>query len=224
MSKSDPPLLRLQDVSVRFGGIVALDSVSFQLELQQICGLIGPNGAGKTTIFNCLSRFYTPQMGSIVFDSREILQFPAHKMASLGIGRTFQNLALFASMSVKENILSGAHSLMRSGFITDACRWPSATREQRRFDRDVDDIVQALDLAPVQDVLISQLPFATRKRVELARALAGKPKLLLLDEPAGGLNHEEVDHLRAIILSLREKFAITILLVEHHMDSRDACV
>jgi branched-chain amino acid transport system ATP-binding protein len=218
MLASDSPLLRLRDVSVRFGGIVALDNVSFQVNAQQICGLIGPNGAGKTTLFNCLSRFYTPQTGSILFNGREILQLPAYKIASLGISRTFQNLALFASMSVKENILSGAHSLMRSGFVADGCRWPSATKEQRRFDRDVDDLVEALDLGSVQDVLISQLPFATRKRVELARALASKPKLLLLDEPAGGLNHEEVEHLRAVILSLREKFAITILLVEHHMN------
>jgi branched-chain amino acid transport system ATP-binding protein len=212
------PLLAVQDISVSFGGITALDGVSFTVGTNQICGLIGPNGAGKTTLFNCLSRLYTPNGGSISFAGRDILALPASRMAPLGIGRTFQNLALFASMTVRENILTGAHCLMRSGFVTDVLRLPFVRREEARFAQTAGELIEFLDLGPVRDTPVSQLPFGTRKRVELARALASRPKLLLLDEPAAGLNHEEVDRLRSIILSLRETFRMTVLLVEHHMN------
>lgn len=214
---SKEPLLSLQNVSVAFGGIVALSGVSFEVEAGTICGLIGPNGAGKTTLFNCLSRIYQPREGSIIFDGHDILRLPAHHMAYIGMGRTFQNLALFSSMSVAQNIMCGAHRLTTAGFFSDAVRLPFVRREEERVRRNVSGLIEFLELGAVADTLVSQLPFGTRKRVELARALAGQPKLLLLDEPAGGLNHQEVEKLRSLILAIREKFSMTVLLVEHHM-------
>lgn len=215
---SNVPLLRLQNVSVAFGGIVALSGVSFEVEAGTVCGLIGPNGAGKTTLFNCLSRIYRPHEGDITFDGHDILRMPAHRMASIGMGRTFQNLALFASMSVAENITCGAHRLMGAGFFSDAVRPPFVRREEAQVGQIVGELIEFLDLGPVADAPVSQLPFGTRKRVELARALAAQPKLLLLDEPAGGLNHQEIEKLRSLILAIREKFSMTVLLVEHHMN------
>ena len=212
------PILSVRDISIAFGGIVALDDVTFDVERGQICGLIGPNGAGKTTLFNCLSRLYTPQQGTITFDGHSILSMPASKIAPIGIGRTFQNLALFSSMTVHENALTGAHCLMRSGFLSDALRLPFVGREERKFAQIADELVSFLDLDDVRDVPVSRLPFGTRKRVELARALATSPKLLLLDEPAAGLNHEEVDNLITLIQSLRERYKVSVLLVEHHMN------
>jgi branched-chain amino acid transport system ATP-binding protein len=212
------PILSVRDVSVAFGGIVALDNVTFDVEDNQICGLIGPNGAGKTTLFNCLSRLYTPSSGTITFDGHAILSMPANKIATIGIGRTFQNLALFNSMTVHENALTGAHGLMRSGFISDALRFPFVAREERKFAQIADELISFLNLSGVRDVPVSQLPFGTRKRVEMARALATNPKILLLDEPAAGLNHEEVDDLMKIIQSLKERYKMAILLVEHHMN------
>lgn len=212
------PILSVRDISVAFGGIIALDNVTFDVQRGQICGLIGPNGAGKTTLFNCLSRLYTPSNGTITFDGHAILSMPANRIATIGIGRTFQNLALFNSMTVSENALTGAHSLMRSGFISDALRLPFVAREEHKFAEIADELISFLDLDKVRDVPVSRLPFGTRKRVEMARALATNPKLLLLDEPAAGLNHEEVDNLMTIIQSLKERYKMSVLLVEHHMN------
>jgi branched-chain amino acid transport system ATP-binding protein len=211
-------LLRIRDLSLRFGGIVALDRVSLDIGRGEICGLIGPNGAGKTTLFNCLSRLYTPDEGDINFNGGPLLEVPRHRIAALGIGRTFQNLALFRTMSVRRNILVGAHCRTHSGFLSDALRLPRVRTEERALGRRVDGLVDMLGLGPVAALSVDELPFGTRKRVELARALAGEPTLLLLDEPAGGLNHDEVEHLRALILRVRERLALTILLVEHHMN------
>jgi branched-chain amino acid transport system ATP-binding protein len=215
---SQDPILSVRDISVAFGGIVALDNVSFDVQPGQICGLIGPNGAGKTTLFNCLSRLYTPSHGTITFDGHPILSLPPDRIATIGIGRTFQNLALFNSMTVRENALTGAHSLMSAGFIADALRLPFVTREERKFAQIVDELISFLDLDKVRDVQVSELPFGTRKRVEMARALAANPKLLLLDEPAAGLNHEEVGNLMTLIHSLKERYKMAVLLVEHHMN------
>ena len=212
------PILSVRDISVAFGGIVALNEVTFDVGRSQICGLIGPNGAGKTTLFNCLSRLYTPKKGAITFDGHAILSMPANKIAKIGIGRTFQNLALFSSMTVRENVLTGAHCLMRSGFVSDALRLSFVVREEHEFAQVADKLISFLELDRVRDVPVSQLPFGTRKRVEMARALATNPKLLLLDEPAAGLNHEEVDNLMTLILSLRKRYEMSILLVEHHMN------
>ena len=211
------PLLRIRDLSLRFGGIVALDAVSFTVGRGLICGLIGPNGAGKTTLFNCLSRLYRPQSGGIAFDGRDLLAVPVHAIAALGIGRTFQNAALFASMTVRENVMVGGHCRSRGEFFANIVRLPFVAAEDKRLAERADALIDVLELSAVADTPVAALTFALRKRVELARALATAPKLLLLDEPAGGLNHEEVDRLRALILSIRQRFDLTILLVEHHM-------
>jgi branched-chain amino acid transport system ATP-binding protein len=211
------PLLVVKDVAVRFDGIVALDGISFAIEQGQILGLIGPNGAGKTTLFNCLSRLYTPTSGDILFEGRTILDRPAHRISELGIGRTFQNVALFPHLSVLDNILVGGHSKSRSDFVSDSLRLPAVRRGEAAMVREARDIIAYLDLSDVADRVVAGLPFGTQKRVELARALASQPKLLLLDEPAGGLNHDEVAGLGRLIQQIRDDREVTILLVEHHM-------
>jgi branched-chain amino acid transport system ATP-binding protein len=218
MNIARAPLLSVEGVSVRFGGIVALDDISFEVAAGQICGLIGPNGAGKTTLFNCLSRLYRVDRGAISFEGRPLLSAARYEIAQYGIARTFQNLALFRTMSVLENVMVGAHCRARGGFLADALALPLTKREERRIKERAMALVEEFGLAPVAGTLASELPFGTQKRVELARALASEPKLLLLDEPAGGLNHEEVDSLRGEIQAIRDRRGITVLLVEHHMN------
>jgi branched-chain amino acid transport system ATP-binding protein len=213
----DAHLLEVGDVALRFGGIVALDGVSFVLEEGQILGLIGPNGAGKTTLFNCLSRLYTPHRGDIRFEGRSLLDRPPHRIAEIGIARTFQNLALFPRQSVLDNVRIGGHARMRSDFLSDTLRLPAMRRQERALEELAWELLDLLDLRDVARQLPEGLPLGTRKRVELARALAARPKLLLLDEPAGGLNHEEVAELGRLVRRLREERQVTILLVEHHM-------
>ena len=203
---------------MRFGGIVALDGVSFDVYAGEIVGLIGPNGAGKTTLFNCLSRLYDYERGSIVFDGRSLQNLPRYRIAELGIGRTFQNLALFNSMSVKQNVLIGGHCRTRGGFLVNALRLPIVAREEGRLQQQTHRLIELLDLAKVAARRVADLPFGVRKRVELARALASEPKLLLLDEPAAGLNHEELEGLMTLIQRVRDDLQVTVLLVEHHMN------
>jgi branched-chain amino acid transport system ATP-binding protein len=210
-------LLSVRDVSVRFGGIVALDGVSFDVAPGQVAGLIGPNGAGKTTLFNCLSRLYVPDDGDILFEGRSILRQPRHAIPRIGIGRTFQNVALFDRMSVLDNIKVGCHSRTSTGFITNALRLPRSEPEERRITQRAEELAAFMDLEAHVRLAAGGLPFPVRKRVELARALASSPKLLLLDEPAAGLNHDEVDVLRSQIRRVRDTQRVTVLLVEHHM-------
>jgi branched-chain amino acid transport system ATP-binding protein len=210
-------LLRVQNVGVRFGGIVALDDVSFDVPSGNIVGLIGPNGAGKTTLFNCLSRLYQCGSGDILFDGSSLLAVPRHRVALIGIGRTFQNLALFRTMTVLENIMVGRHCRTQSGFFANALRLPAVAREEDATHDRARALLRMLDLESVVGARVAELPFGTQKRVELARALASEPKLLLLDEPASGLNHEEVGALGKLVRSLRDRLALTVLLVEHHM-------
>ena len=216
-AEREQALLRVQDVAVRFGGIVALDGVSFDVQPGRIVGLIGPNGAGKTTLFNCISRLYPVERGDIAFDGTSLATVPRHRIAALGIGRTFQNLALFRSMSVLENVMVGRHSRSRGGFFANALRLPYASRADRAARDAARELLALLDLERFAHAPVAALPFGTQKRVELARALAAQPKLLLLDEPASGLNHEEVGAIGALIRSLRERLKLTVLLVEHHM-------
>jgi branched-chain amino acid transport system ATP-binding protein len=190
-------LLSVANVTQRFGGIVALDDVSFDAEQGEIVGLIGPNGAGKTTAFNVITRLYTPDEGDVVFDGESLLRSPPHRVIQSGIARTFQNVELFRSLTVLDNVRVGAHA--------------------RRGEQDARDVVEYVGLGEVAGRSAQGLPFGTLKRVELARALASGPRLLLLDEPAGGLNHEEVDQLAELIRRIRKDFELTILLVEHHM-------
>jgi branched-chain amino acid transport system ATP-binding protein len=210
-------LLSVRAVSVRFGGIVALDGVSFEVAPGQIVGLIGPNGAGKTTLFNCLSRLYVPDQGDILFEGRSILRQPRHAIPRIGVGRTFQNVALFDRMSVIDNIKVGCHSRTSTGFLTNALRLPRSQPEERRITERAEELARFMDVEAHAPLPAGGLPFPVRKRVELARALAGSPKLLLLDEPAAGLNHDEVDVLRGQIRRVRDAQHVTVLLVEHHM-------
>ncbi|HKW91050.1 MAG TPA: ABC transporter ATP-binding protein [Methylomirabilota bacterium] len=202
---------------MRFGGIVALDDVSFDMASGQIVGLIGPNGAGKTTLFNCVSRLYTPNSGDLVFQGVSIVRDTPHHVAALGIGRTFQNLALFPTMSVLQNVMLGVHARTRSDFLSNALRLPWVAREERMMREVAMDAIAFLELEGVAAHPAAGLSFGTLKRVELARAIAGHPKLLLVDEPAGGLNHEEVAALGDILRAIRDRRGVTVLLVEHHM-------
>jgi branched-chain amino acid transport system ATP-binding protein len=211
------PLLVVRDVGIEFGGIAALKNVSFDVPRGDIVGLIGPNGAGKTTLFNCLSRIYRPSRGDILLEERSILQQSQHRIAAMGIGRTFQNVALFSTLSVRDNIRIGGHSITKGDTISDMIRLPRRGRTEERLDEVAREICEFLDLRQVEDLPVASLPFGTQKRVELGRALAMRPKILLLDEPAGGLNHEEVFALGSLIVRIRDKLGITILLVEHHM-------
>jgi branched-chain amino acid transport system ATP-binding protein len=203
------PLLSVQGVTVRFRGIVALEQVSFDVAVGQIAGLIGPNGAGKTTLFNCLSRLYDYSEGAIRFDGQALEGMPRHRMAAIGIGRTFQNLALFRTMTVLDNIKVGRHCRTRKGFLANALRSPGVAAEEAESEQRAHELVSRQRVA--------DLPFGTQKRVELGRALASEPRLLLLDEPAAGLNHEEVGALGALIRNIRDQLKTTVLLVEHHM-------
>jgi branched-chain amino acid transport system ATP-binding protein len=217
MTTAGRPLLRCEDVSVRFGGITALDRVSFHVEAGQIVSIIGPNGAGKTTLFNCISRLYPVQGGDVHFDGTSLLSVPRHRVAALGIARTFQNVALFDTLSVVENVMLGAHARHRPSFLADALHLPSMTGADRALAREAEQLLVRLDLQEVARRRVGDLAFGTRKRVELARALAAKPRLLMLDEPVAGLNHTETEALADRIRALRDALGLTVIIVEHHM-------
>ncbi len=191
-------LLSVKDVRVEFGGIIALSDLSFTIERGEICALIGPNGAGKTTLFNVISRLYTPTSGSVLFDGQNLLSLPPHRIARLGIARTFQNLALFPALTVLDNVRVGGYSVRIS-------------RAQAM------EILARLGLDAIAQHPAVGLPYGTLKRIEIARALAARPKLLMLDEPAAGLTHSEVDELGELIRQLRDEMQLSVLLVEHHM-------
>jgi len=197
-------LLSVDDVTRRFGGIIALDGVSLAAEEKTITGLIGPNGAGKTTLFNVITRLYKPDSGRVVLAGQDLLRTPPHRIVRKGVARTFQNVVLFPTMTVTENVLVGAHARMR----------PFGERRARSQALET---LEYLGLTRFADRPASGLPFGTLKRIELARALVSRPRLLLLDEPAGGLNHEEVEELKGALRRLQKDFELTILLVEHHM-------
>ena len=197
-------LLSIREVTRRFGGIVAIDEVSLDVDQGQIVGLIGPNGAGKMTLFNVITRLYKPDSGALDFDGKSLLRTPPHRVVRRGIARTFQNVELFKTMSVLDNVLVGAHTSTRP--------FGGRTGDARALE-----ILDYVGIAAVARRPAAGLPFGTLKRVELARALASEPRLLLLDEPAGGLNHEEVSELGTFITTMRDDFDLTVLLVEHHM-------
>jgi branched-chain amino acid transport system ATP-binding protein len=217
MSETVTSLLSVRGVTLRFGGVVALDNVSFDVHGGQIAGLIGPNGAGKTTLFNCLSRLYQPSSGEILFEGQSVLNVPRHRVPVMGIGRTFQNVALFDRLTVLENVMVGRHGRTSGGFFANAGRLPSVGREEAAVRRKALELIDFMNLGDFAHRVAAGLPFPIRKRVELARALAAEPKLLLLDEPAAGLNHDEVHILEGQIRRVRDIQGITVLLVEHHM-------
>jgi len=209
-------LLDVTGVTVRFGGVTALRDLSFTVDEGSICGLIGPNGAGKTTLFNVVSRVYDAQEGAVGFDGADLLARPAHAISGLGIGRTFQNLALWPGMTVMQNVMVGAHHRSNIGALRAALRWGSG-REEASLSRTAWEALEELSLAEVAFHPATGLPFGTLKRVELARALMGRPRLLMLDEPATGLTQTEVGELADLLVALAQRHSLTLLLVEHHM-------
>ncbi|MGY1883780.1 MULTISPECIES: ABC transporter ATP-binding protein [unclassified Blastococcus] len=209
--------LSVRDVQLRFGGVVALDGPSFDLRRGTICGLIGPNGAGKTTLFNCISRLYEPDSGAIELEGRNLLALRTEQIAEVGIARTFQNLGLFGSMTVLENVLAGGYHRTRAGFWPSALGLPGVRREERAEIDRARALLDDLGLSHVSSSLAAGLPYGTLKRVELARALMARPRLLMLDEPANGLIHEEVLELADTIRGLCDAHRLSVLLVEHHM-------
>lgn len=210
--------LSVRDLAVRFGGVEALAGVSFNVQRGQVCGVIGPNGAGKTTLFNCLSGLYAPLRGMIRFEGRDLLATSKHAIAGLGIARTFQSGALFPAMTVAQNVMVGCHSRGGSGYVATALGLPSVRREEEKIQRRTFALLDDMGLLNLARVPAAELPMAMRKRVELARALVGEPKLLMLDEPAAGLDHDEVQALSRLVAQVREQFRVTVLLVEHQLD------
>lgn len=210
-------VLEIHNLSISFGGIQAVAELELEVREHEIFSLIGPNGAGKTTVFNMISGFYKPDCGSIRFGTRNLENHKPHEIAEFGVGRTFQNLELFAKMSVLENLLIAEHLFTKTSFWGEIVRTPQVRREEKRIEEEAMAILQFLDLADVAQSPISEFPYPVQKRIELARALALRPNLLLLDEPAGGLNRVETAELAQIIKQIRDERGITILLVEHDM-------
>lgn len=210
-------MLRIEDVGLRFGGITALDKVSFGVSGNQICGLIGPNGAGKSSLFNCITRLYEPTTGSIYFNGISLDTHRPSQIAYLGIARTFQDLSLFGGLTVRQNISMGAHHRITSGVAQILVGSRGYIQQEELIAREMAEIMDALALSDFADVDVADLPYGTMKRVELARVLLAKPTLLLLDEPASGLTQSEVHDLADLIVAMKEKYGLTILLVEHHM-------
>ncbi|SDK69417.1 branched-chain amino acid transport system ATP-binding protein [Nonomuraea maritima] len=210
-------MLEVHDLTVRFGGITALDGVSFEVARGEMVGLIGPNGAGKTTLFNCLTRRYDADSGTVTYEGKDLTTLAPHAIAGLGIARTFQNLGLFPHLSVRDNVLVGAHHRGRAGFLSAGLRLPAVSREERALRADADAVLERLSLTAVADHPATGLPFGTLKRVELARALMGRPRLLLLDEPVNGLNAAEVEEFAGTLGAIRTEYDLTVVVVEHHM-------
>ncbi len=212
------PLLEIDSLSIRFGGIAALEDVSLEQEQGQILSLIGPNGAGKTTVFNCITRVYEPDRGSIRFAGHQLLERAPHQVIRLGVARTFQTVELFGTMTVLENVLVGLHATSRANMIESAFRLPSAVAQEREARRRAHGVMEFIGLERYRDMRASGLSFGLKKRVELARALVSRPRLLLLDEPANGLAGAEIDEVMELVRAVRSELGVTILMVEHHMD------
>jgi branched-chain amino acid transport system ATP-binding protein len=210
-------MAELQNVTMRFGGITAISNISFKVPQGVIFALIGPNGAGKSTIFNCINGIYKPTEGRITFDGENITALKPFKIAHKGIARTFQNLALFRNMSVLDNLLLGRNLFLKAGIIPGGLFYGKALREELKNRRIVEEIIDFLEMEDVRKKLVGSLPFGIQRRVELGRALAMKPELLLLDEPVSGMNVEETEDMVRFILDANEEFGMTILLVEHDM-------
>lgn len=210
--------LEVRGVSLRFGGVRALTDVSFGVKEGELFSIIGPNGAGKTSIVNCVSGRYTPTEGQLFYQDRDITGLKPNARAALGIGRTFQNLALFHHMTVLDNIMVGRHHLLKNNFVTGSLYWlTGARREELEHRRKVEEIIDFLDLQSVRKATAGTLSYGLRKRVELARAMALEPKLILLDEPMAGMNFEEKEDMARYIVDLNEEYGMTVIMIEHDM-------
>src|SRR3954454_11931156 len=210
-------LLVVDDVSLRFGGVTALAGISFDVFHGELFAIIGPNGAGKTSIFNCLNAVYRPQEGSITFDGKQLVGSRPGETARMGIARTFQNLGLFVNLDVIDNLMLGRHHRMSTGFLTGAAWWGRAKREEVLNRRRCEEIMELLELQPFRHQHVGALPYGIQKRIELGRALAMDPKLLLLDEPVAGMNLEETEDMARYILEIKEELDLAMILVEHDM-------
>ncbi|MGH9276149.1 MAG: ABC transporter ATP-binding protein [Acidimicrobiales bacterium] len=211
------PLLEVRDLTLRFGGVTALNRVSFEVHPGELFAVIGPNGAGKTSIFNCLSAVYRPQEGRIILDGTDLIGVRPDRTAQLGIGRTFQNLGLFIHLDVIDNLLLGRHHLMGSGFLAGALWYGRARREELAHRQAVEEIVDLLELTPYRRSAVGALPYGVQKRIELGRALSMEPKLLLLDEPVAGMNLEETEDMARYIIEIQQRLGLSMVLVEHDM-------
>jgi branched-chain amino acid transport system ATP-binding protein len=218
MESQDSYQLSVEDIHLNFGGLKALDGISAGVKNGEIFSIIGPNGAGKTCLLNCINRFYHPEKGKIAFEGLDISRLKAHKIASLGIARTFQNVELFSHMSALDNIRLGGHVHLKSGFIAGGIYYGKSRREEMAFRKEIEEqIVDLLEIEHIRKKVVHTLPYGLQKRVELARALAMRPKILLLDEPATGMNLEETEDMARFILDINEAWGITIILIEHDM-------
>jgi branched-chain amino acid transport system ATP-binding protein len=217
MSK-DSPILDVRDVSLHFGGVRALSNVSFSVKPGELFAIIGPNGAGKTSMMNCISGRYTPTQGSVIFKGQDVTPLPPNKRTEVGMGRTFQNLALFGHMSVLDNIMVGRHHLLRNNFFTGGLYWfGGAQKEELAHRRQVEDIIDFLEISHIRKATAGTLSYGLRKRVELARAVALKPDLILLDEPMAGMNQEEKEDMTRYIVDLNEEWGMSVVMIEHDM-------
>ena len=210
-------LLEIRDLTLQFGGLKAVDGVSFNVNAHEILAIIGPNGAGKTTIFNMISRIYMPSRGNIIFAGEELTRLRSDQLPRLGLARTFQNIELFAGTTVLSNILLGCHVHRRTGLFSELLFLPAARQQEIAFREQVEELIEFLDLGAYRHAEITSLPYGIRKTVELARALAIRPKLLLLDEPSSGLNVEETSHVGELIGRIRDRFKAAVVMVEHDM-------
>ncbi|MEA4907435.1 MAG: ABC transporter ATP-binding protein [Chloroflexi bacterium] len=210
-------ILETQQLSKFFGGLTAVDRVDLSVEEHSIASIIGPNGAGKTTLFNCISGFYIPEKGSVIFDGKPIQGLPTNKIAELGISRTYQNIRLFANMTALENIMVGRHSRMKSSWVDAIVNSPRARREEKETIQEGQRLLAYVGLSELSDNLGRNLPYGAQRRLEIARALASKPKLLLLDEPTAGMNPQETEEMTTFIRNLRDDLGLTIILIEHDM-------
>jgi len=215
--KNSHPIFKLENISISFGGLKAVDDCSFEIRKDEIFALIGPNGAGKTTIFNIINALYRPDRGRVLLEGEDLVSLKPHQIAKRGIARTFQNIELFNEMTVLENILIGRHFFFKTGVLTNFFKLGRALTEEKQNKEQADEIIDFLELESYRDHKVAGLAFGIQKRVEMARALAMRPKLLLLDEPAGGLNPQETGHLMQIIKAIRDQKGIAIVLVEHDM-------
>ena len=210
-------IFALEDISISFGGLQAVNECSFDIHEGEIFSLIGPNGAGKTTIFNIINALYKPDSGRVLLEGKDLVSLKPHQIAKRGIARTFQNIELFSEMSVLENILVGRHFFFKSGVFANSLAFGKSKTEETRNKETASEIISFLELEEYENQKVTDLAFGIQKRVELARALAMNPKVLLLDEPAGGLNPQETENLMGVIKSIRDRRGIAILLVEHDM-------